>query len=63
MDSVLPAAASRAFAPAAQAVLLASTGTWAVAAWEIKGGNWVLKANQSSEVTGEGITEVHKEMH
>ena len=58
MDSVLPVVASTAFAPAAQAVLLVSTGPWAVAALEIKGANWVLQANQSSEVTGEGITEV-----
>lgn len=63
MNGVLPAVASTAFAPAAQVVLLVSTSAWAVAALEIKCGNWVLQANQSSKVTGEGVTEVYKERH
>lgn len=55
-----PAVASTAFAPAAQVVLLASVGTGAIAALEREGGNWVLQANQSSEVTGQGVRKVQK---
>lgn len=60
MDSVLPPVASTAFALTSQAVLLASAGTGASNGREIKDDNWMLQANKSSEVIGEGLIGVDR---